>query len=448
MTHQDVELLAVGAGPSNLALAVALEELAPDDLARNSLLIDRADPVVWQQGLLLPWATSQISFLKDLVTLRDPCSKFSFVNFLHVSGRLNHFINLGSLWPYRSEISDYLGWVASSLSKVRVELGRECVSIQPRRDAAGRLVGWMTRRADGSTISSRYLVIATGRDPHIPRPLAELSTDRIVHSTRYTHRLASLPRNLPHRVAVLGGAQSAAEMFCALQDDLPNAEIAWVMRSLGPSALQSSKFTNEMYYPSFVDKVYAASPEGREEIRREMHRTNYSGVEPDLLQSLYSERYLNRLSGRDRTNLITMADLVGAGESADGVVLELADRTTGEVTRLQRDLVFLGTGFSRGMPRLVKRLAAELQLADITVSRQYRLGLDEPAEAACYLHGVNEDTHGIGDSLFSVMADRTAATVYDILAHRRPSNGHRPGKEPVGSVGSTMSSGRTANDRL
>src|SRR5439155_1020642 len=124
MTHQDVELLAIGAGPSNLALAVALEELAPDDLARNSLLIDRADAVVWQQGLLLPWVTSQISFLKDLVTLRNPCSEFSFVNFLHATGRLDDFVNLGNLWPYRSEISEYLSWVASGLCMVRVQLGR------------------------------------------------------------------------------------------------------------------------------------------------------------------------------------------------------------------------------------------------------------------------------------------------------------------------------------
>src|SRR5258708_26648482 len=119
MTHQDVELLAIGAGPSNLALAVALEELAPDDLARNSVLIERSDAVAWQQGLLLPWVTSQISFLKDLVTLRNPSSRFSFVNYLHSIGRLDEFINMGGLWPYRTEISSYLAWVADSLAKVR-----------------------------------------------------------------------------------------------------------------------------------------------------------------------------------------------------------------------------------------------------------------------------------------------------------------------------------------
>jgi L-ornithine N5-monooxygenase len=435
MTHQDVELLAIGAGPSNLALAVALEELAPDDLARDSLLIDRAEAVVWQQGLLLPWVTRQISFLKDLVTLRNPTSEFSLVNYLHANGRLDDFINMGNLWPYRSEISDYLGWVARSLHKVRVQLGRECVEVRPRWDTSGTLTGWLSVLADGSTISSRYLVIATGREPHIPAELAGLPADRVVHSTRYLHRVRTLSRDLPHRVAVLGGAQSAAEMVCALQAELPAAEIAWVMRSLGPNALQASKFTNEMYYPSFVDRVYGSSPQGREEIRREMHRTNYAGVEPDLLEEMYADRYVNRLTGRERVDLVTMVNLVGAAESPDGVVLELADRTTGDVTRLERDVVFLGTGFSRRMPRLVRGLAAELGLADVAVSREYRLLLDEPgapSAAACYLHGTNEDTHGVGDSLFSVMADRTAATVRDIIAARRaPGNGHRAAPELV-----------------
>lgn len=448
MTHQDVELLAIGAGPSNLALAVALEELAPDDLSRNSLLIERSDAVAWQQGLLLPWVTSQISFLKDLVTLRNPSSRYSFVNYMHSIGRLDEFINMGGLWPYRTEISSYLSWVANSLSKVRLELGRECAAIHPRRKADGTLAGWTTRLADGSTISSRYLVVAGGRDAHVPAPLAALPADRVVHSTRYSHRLATLDRDLPYRVAVVGGAQSAAEMFRALQDDLPNAEVAWVMRSLGPGVLQSSKFTNEMYYPSFVDRVYNASPEGREAIWREMHRTNYSGVEPELLDALYAERYVDRLNNRSRTSLVTMVDIVGGevAQGGDGVVLHLSDRTTGEVDRRPFDLVFLGTGFERGMPGLIQRLGEELGLDEVAVNRAYRLELGEPAGAgaACYLQGVNEATHGVGDSLFSVLAIRAADTVRDILADRgvpgsalsgfgeQNEQDAVPGREPVG----------------
>lgn len=51
MTHREQELLAIGAGPSNLALAVPLDELAPDDLATSSLLIEQS--IAWQRGMLL-----------------------------------------------------------------------------------------------------------------------------------------------------------------------------------------------------------------------------------------------------------------------------------------------------------------------------------------------------------------------------------------------------------
>src|SRR5580692_6700146 len=101
MAHQEVEILAIGAGPSNL----------------------------WQRGMLLPWTQSQVSFLKDLVTLRNPLSRFSFINYLHSAGKLDDFVNMGSFLPFRLEISDYLQWVAKSLGLVRVEYSRECTGI-------------------------------------------------------------------------------------------------------------------------------------------------------------------------------------------------------------------------------------------------------------------------------------------------------------------------------
>src|SRR5262249_48646464 len=162
-TNRDVELLAIGAGPSNLALAVALEELGVDGLAENSVVIERGQSIEWQPGLLMPWAKSQVSFLKDLVTLRNPRSRFSFLNYLPSLGRLDDFINMGSFTPYRIEISRYFTWVAASLTKVQVELGRACTSVEPVRDSRGALTGWLTRLADGTSISSRYLVIGAGR---------------------------------------------------------------------------------------------------------------------------------------------------------------------------------------------------------------------------------------------------------------------------------------------
>jgi L-ornithine N5-monooxygenase len=418
MKHREVELLAIGAGPSNLALAVAVEELAPIDLAEETLLIEQDTDVVWQRGMLLPWAQSQVSFLKDLVTLRNPRSHFSFINYLHDVGRLHEFINLASFTPYRTEISDYLQWVARSLTRVRVEFGKRCVAIEPRREADGNLAGWLVRLADGTTIGCRYLTVGAGRDPHVPGVFAGLPPERLIHSTQYRNRIAELDPTKPLRLFVIGGAQSAAEMLSAAHEDLPESQSTMIMRSIGLGAYQTSKFTNELYYPSFVDEFYASRPEARSQMLHEMHRTNYSGLAPDLLESLYRKIYLQRMAGTQRLRIITMADVTEARLVDDEVILRITDRKSGDSHDLSGDFVLLGTGFVRDMPKVVRELAASLGLDDIAVSRSYRLIVPGPASAGCYLQGVNEATHGIADSLLSVLALRAEDIATDIMSLR------------------------------
>ncbi len=421
MADREVELLAIGAGPSNLGLAVALEELAPD-LAAASLLIERDEATAWQRGMLMPWAQSQVSFLKDLVILRNPRSRYSFINYLHTMGRLDDFINLSSFTPYRREISDYLRWVAESLQAVRIEYGRRCTGIEPCRDDSGTLTGWLTRLADGSTIRSKVLVLGIGRDPNIPAEFAALPAERIVHSTEYVPRLmefnAKPPDQRPRRVVVIGGAQSSAEILYSVMRDLPGCQATLIMRSMGFTAYQTSKFTNELYYPSFVNDFYHALPEAQEQMLREMHNTNYSGLAPNLLEELYRTIYLERLDGQQRTQIKLMTDVTASHMDGDEVVLELNNRKTGYVDEVRCDLVLLGTGFVRQMPLAVRRLAADVGLPRVEVTRQYRLMIEEPATASCYLQGVNEATHGIADSLLSIIAARSAEIVADIQARR------------------------------
>jgi L-ornithine N5-oxygenase len=297
----------------------------------------------------------------------------------------------------------------------------------PQRDAAGTLTGWLTTLADGTSISSRYLVIGTGRDPHIPQVFADIPGHRIVHSTQYRPRVAGLSKEMPYRVALVGSSQSSAEMFRALREDLPDCDVAWVMRAISLTADQSSKFTNQFYYPSFVDDFYTSPSEARERMLQEMYKTNYSCITPAMLETLYTELYLDRLGQRHDRRLITMAEVTAAREVADEVVLELTDRRTGAVTQLHRDLVFLGTGFSWETPRLVRRLTDAIGLDRVQVTRAYQLILDEPSTAACYLQGINEATHGIGDSLLSVLAHRAQDIASDIIAHRAGSQNRAHG---------------------
>ena len=184
-------------------------------------MIERYESIVWQRGMLLPWTQSQVSLLKDLVTLRNPLSRFSFINYLDSAGKLDDFINMASFPPFRLEISDYLQWVAKSLATVRIEYSRDCVGIEPVM-GDGAANGWLARMADGSTIAARNLVFGAGRDAHVPEAFAGLPRERVIHSTEYARRIPDIDPQAPDRVVVVGAAQSAAGLLRDSYQRFPN----------------------------------------------------------------------------------------------------------------------------------------------------------------------------------------------------------------------------------
>ncbi|MEU6863897.1 SidA/IucD/PvdA family monooxygenase, partial [Streptomyces sp. NPDC046876] len=275
---REVGVLAIGAGPANLALAVAIEESGSDGLADGTLLLEQGPDIKWQRDLLMPWARSQVSFLKDLVTLRNPTSRFSFLNFLHERGRLDEFVNLGTFHPFRWEFSDYLQWVASSLERVGIRYGARVVRVDPVVGSDGVVAGWEVLLSGGDRVRCRDLVVGGGRDARVPGVFAGLAADRVIHSAQYRSRIARVDRDRALRVVVVGGAQSAAEMFFAVHENLPRSRVTMVVRSIGLQNYQTSKFVNELFFPSFVDDFYGAAPEVRAQVLDEMRFTNYAGL--------------------------------------------------------------------------------------------------------------------------------------------------------------------------
>ncbi|SFW91070.1 SidA/IucD/PvdA family monooxygenase [Amycolatopsis australiensis] len=435
MTVHEVDVLMIGAGPANLALAVALEESGDIELARGAMILEQYEDVKWQRNLLLPWARSQVSYVKDLVTLRNPRSRFSFLNFMHERGELDEFVNLGTFNPFRWQVSAYQQWVADSLEHVRIRYNARAERILPIHSEDGAVLGFTVPLSDGDTVLCRDLVVGGGRDAHVPEVFKRLPAERVVHSTEYSSRvegsLALARPGKPLRPVVIGGAQSAAEMFMALHEHAPGSSPTMLLRSIALKDYQTSKFVNELFYPSFVDEFFEMPGKVRAKVLEEMHLTNYAGLAAPFLEELYTMIYRQKMLGEPVSTIRGLTEVTDAWTEArpgggEEVVLEVHDLKTDGKDQFHCDAVFLGTGFDPRMPSMVRDLAAAIGLPELTVNRQYRADLGENAHGALYLQGVNEATHGISDSLISVLAQRSGDISGDIAGRR----GARPAAEP------------------
>lgn len=192
------DLVCVGFGPASLAIAVALYDAleAKDPTMKthkpNVRFLERQQSFAWHAGMLLPGARLQISFIKDLATLRNPRSRFTFLNYLHKKDRLVSFTNLATFLPPRVEYNDYLCWCASHFLDV-VDYDRTVQKVEPGSQDAddGAVQDFLVHSVDHSgatsAVRAKCIVIAVGGRQNIPAPF-DIDHPRIVHSSKLASR--------------------------------------------------------------------------------------------------------------------------------------------------------------------------------------------------------------------------------------------------------------------
>lgn len=426
------DLIGIGFGPSNLALAIALRERAPQQGALDVLFLDKQPDYRWHGNTLVTQSELQISFLKDLVTLRNPSSPFSFVNYLHAHGRLVDFINLGTFYPCRMEFNDYLRWVASQFAE-QSRYGEEVLAIEPllhnHKVESLRVV---SRDRHGETFvrQTRAVVVSAGGTPRIPDAFRALKGDgRVFHHAQYLERMALQPcvSGKPMRVAIIGGGQSAAEAFIDLNDSYPSVQVDMILRGSALKPADDSPFVNEVFSPEFTDLVFSQTAAERERFIREYHNTNYSVVDIDLIERIYGIFYRQKVSGIRRHAFHHLRTVERATAHADGIELALRHSASGELDVHRYDAVVLATGYERQSHRqLLEPLAS--YLGDYQVGRDYRVHTDERCQAAVYMQGFCQSTHGLSDTLLSVLpirANDIASSVYSYLSEQGEGSGVR-----------------------
>lgn len=421
------DLIGIGFGPSNVALAIALEEKRHASRPLDALFIEKQPAFAWHPHMLLEQSHMQISFLKDLATLRNPTSRFTFINYLHEKGRLPDFINLKSFYPSRREFNDYLGWAAEQFEDHCI-YGEDVFEVLPERQHAG---GAAPHEAQAGPVShlrvrsrnrtgtvterlARNLVVGVGGTPNIPAAFKPLKGDpRVFHSSGYLQGMA--PHGAARRIAVVGAGQSAAEIFMDLQGrpGAPQVDLVMRARSIRPS--DDSPFVNEIFNVEFTDYMYSRPPSERAALLEEFWHTNYAVADMELIQQIFKLFYDQKVAGVERLRMLRRQEVNAARADAAGIHLTLADQDTGQASTVRYDAVVLATGYARAQHRdLLQPLAP--YLGDMQVDRHYRVQTSQDFHPAIYLQGACEASHGLSDTLLSVTSVRTGEIGNALLA--------------------------------
>ncbi|BEL38591.1 lysine N(6)-hydroxylase/L-ornithine N(5)-oxygenase family protein [Mycobacteroides abscessus] len=412
-SHASHDVLGIGFGPSNLALAIALSE-HPHRLSAQ--FVDAQSRFGWHRGMLIPGARMQVSFLKDLVTLRNPKSHYTFVNYLTERGRLPDFINQQSFFPTRQEFHDYLDWAQEALEP-DVSYSSRMTGIEATSDGFEvRLQDTMGSRPD-RLMRARALVLGCGTFPAMPSGINP--TARQWHSSQLLHRLEALDVP-PARVAVVGAGQSAAEAVAYLHSQYPGAQVHAIFARYGYSPADDSPYANRIFDPAAVDDFYGAPAEVRRQLVDYHRDTNYAAVDSPLIADLYDREYRERVSGERRLWMHNASRIAAVDETPDRVRLAITHLPTSSTELLDCDAVVYATGYRPLDVRAFLGALASCYEFDEegrpVVERDYRLRPRADAPGEIYLNGSVEHSHGLSSSLLSNVAVRAGEIVDSLVA--------------------------------
>ncbi|MFF0226394.1 lysine N(6)-hydroxylase/L-ornithine N(5)-oxygenase family protein [Streptomyces sp. NPDC004629] len=420
------DVIGVGFGPSNLSLAVALEEHNTHHPGEQvtGFFFERQDSFGWHRNMLLPSATMQIPFLKDIATFRNPASRYSFVSYLHASDRLARFVNNQTFFPTRQEFHQYLEWAAGHFTD-RVAYGSEVLGLRLPDGAAesgapAHLEVEVRRRESGEirTICARNVVISTGLVPRMPEGVRR--DERVWHSSEFLARFRRTDPASLKSVAVVGAGQSAAEITRFLYDALPDAQVYAIVPSYGYSLADDTPFANQVFDPGAVDDYYFGSDRMRQAFWDYHRNTNYSVADDEVIRDLYRRSYAEDIQGARRLHFLNLTRVTEVEEGGGEQCVLLLSSDVREITV---DMCVFATGYHNMEPTPLlgdlDRYCRRDPSGRHQVERDYRLVADPALACGIYLQGGTEHTHGLTSSLLSNIAIRSGEIAESVISHRR-----------------------------
>jgi lysine N6-hydroxylase len=404
VTDRAVDIAAVGGGPFNLALAALADGVA----GLRVRVFEQRSRFRWHPGLMIEGTTLQVPFLADLVSLVDPTSRWSFLNFLRAKGRLFPFYFAERFHIARAEYEAYCRWVADSLGCCRFGLLVDEVGVD---EDTGRFLV--------ADVTARHVVLGVGTRPVVPQALRGVSA--VHHSADYLdHRDALLAAPT---VTVVGAGQSGAEVFLdLLRRRGHRGGLHWLARTAAFAPMEYSKLGLEQFTPDYTAFFRELPADVRDELVPGQWQL-YKGISADTIGQIHDELYERTLDGGwpDITLRPGVAVTAARGLPDGRVELTLRHVQQGSTAVLRTDAVVAATGYAErpldGVLGPLARAVATDHAGRPTVDAHYRLDLDSSATGHLFVQNAERHTHGVGAPDLGLAAWR-AATILNSVCGR------------------------------
>ncbi|MYW15592.1 SidA/IucD/PvdA family monooxygenase [Streptomyces sp. SID2955] len=398
------DFVGVGLGPFNLGLACLTEPI--DQL--DGVFLESKPDFEWHAGMFLDGAHLQTPFMSDLVTLADPTSPYSFLNYLKEKGRLYSFYIRENFYPLRVEYDDYCRWAAGKLGSVR--FGTTVTEVTYEDEL------YAVRTEAGDTYRARHLVLGTGTTPYVPPACRGLDGD-FLHNSQYMHRKAELQKK--KSVTVVGSGQSAAEIYHELltEIDVHGYQLNWVTRSPRFFPLEYTKLTLEMTSPDYIDYFRALPEETRYRLEKQQ-KGLFKGINADLIDSIFDLLYQKHVASGDRpvaTRLLTNSTLRTAAYRDGAYTLGFHQDEQGKEFEIGTEGLVLATGYHYTPPAFLDPLRDRLRFdgqGRFDVARNYAIDV---TGRGVFLQNAGVHTHSITSPDLGMGAYRNSYIIRELL---------------------------------
>ncbi|WP_296283166.1 SidA/IucD/PvdA family monooxygenase [uncultured Acinetobacter sp.] len=409
-----LDFIGIGLGPFNLSLASLLQ----DKSKLKYQFFEQKENFDWHAGMQLSNALLQVPFMADLVSLVEPTSSYSFLNYLKQHQRLYKFYFRENLYIPRQEYNHYCQWVVQQLS--HIQFASRVLNVH---SIQGGFEVEVLSEGEKQCYQTRQLVLGIGTVPHLPESLQQVypKTKHCLHSAEY---LNNCPEKLKGNVVLIGSGQSAAEIFIDLFDrqyaqnqGSADFQLHWLTRSAGFFPMENTPLGLEHFSPDYMHYFYHLPSSLKAELPIQQANL-YKGISSKTIREIYERLYHRSIGGKATDVTLAGHHQLQHAEALENqkIRLRFEQRQQGEKYLLDADCVISATGYRYPKPVFLKNLQKLIPLDRAErwqVSANFEVNYQ--GDGRIFLQNMEVFHHGVGTPDLGLGAHRAATIANQLL---------------------------------